>query len=121
MASNFAAIKAKARRDVHASLSVSARYESYSQETVANGLSVRWHNKQQLLGDLDSGGYAQFIDGIERIIFMQDELQTRGIVLEEGDVIIITAEGFGNIGLVLKTQEPVVGPVEVIWQVSRKT
>ena len=120
MASNFAAIKAKARRDVHASLSVSARYESYSQEAIVEGLSVRWHNKMQLVGDNDSGGYAQIIDGIERIVFMQDELQAKGVTLEGGDVIIITAEGYGNVGLVLQTQEPIVGPVEVIWQVSRK-
>jgi hypothetical protein len=120
MASNFAAIKAKARRDVHASLSVSARYESYSQEVIVDGLSVRWHNKQQLVGDRDSGGYAQIIDGIERIVFMQDELQAKGVTLEGGDVIIIKAEGYGNVGLVLQTQEPIVGPVEVIWQVSRK-
>lgn len=120
MASNFAAIKAKARRDVHASLSVSARYESYSQEVIVDGLSVRWHNKRQLVGDLDSGGYAQIIDGVERIVFMQDELQAKGVTLEGGDVIIITAEGYGNVGLVLQTQEQIVGPVEVIWQVSRK-
>lgn len=120
MPSNFAAIKAKARRDVHASLSVSARYESYSQEVVFGGLSVRWHNKQQLVGDMDSGGYAQIIDGIERIIFMRDELASAGITLEEGDTVVITAEGFDNVALILKTQEPVVGPVEVIWQVARR-
>lgn len=51
---------------------------------------------------------------------MQDELQAKGVTLEGGDVIIITAEGYGNVGLVLQTQEQIVGPVEVIWQVSRK-
>ncbi|HGE7063275.1 TPA: hypothetical protein ACGCAJ_004704, partial [Serratia marcescens] len=76
MASNFAAVKAKARRDVHASLSVSARYESYTGEVV-DDLSVRWHNKQALLGDIENGGYASVIEGIERIIFMRAELQEK--------------------------------------------
>lgn len=119
MASRFASIKAKARRDVHASLSVSARYESYSRDIIEDNISVRWHNKQQLMGDLDSGGYAQMLEGIERIIFMQDEMVSRGIALSIGDTIIITAEGYGNARLVLKLKEPVIGPVEEIWQVAR--
>lgn len=119
MSSRFAEIKAKARRDVHASLSVSARYESYSQEVVVDDLSVRWHNKQQLVGDMDNGGYAQMIEGIERVIFLRSELQAKGVEVEEGDTLIITAVGYDNVALVLKTREPIVGPEEVIWQVAR--
>lgn len=119
MASNFAAAKAKMRRDVHASLSVSARYESYSLDVVVDDISVRWHNKIAVIGDLENGGYANVIEGIERIIFDRAELLAKNVLLDEGDVIVITAEGFENARLVLKTQEPIVGPVEVIWQVAR--
>lgn len=118
MASNFAAVKAKARRDVHASLSVSARYESYTGEVI-DGLSVRWHNKLAVLGDIENGGYANVIEGIERIIFMRAELQEKGVSLDESDIIVITAEGFNDARLLLKTQEPIVGPTEVVWQVAR--
>ena len=119
MASNFAAIKAKARRDVHASLSVPARYENYAQDVIVEDLSVRWHNKIAIMGDLENGGYANIVEGIERIIFTREELAVKGVVLSEGDSIIMTAEGYENARLVLKTQEPIVGPVEVVWQVAR--
>lgn len=118
MASRFAEIKAKARRDVHASLSIAARYESYSQDVTAD-LSIRWHNKLALLGDMDNGGYASVIEGVERIIFMRSELTAKGIELNEGDNIIVTAPGFENAHLILSTREPIVGPVEVVWQVTR--
>lgn len=119
MASNFAAVKAKMRRDVHASLSVSARYESYAQDVIIDGLSVRWHNKIAILGDLENGGYASVVEGIERIIFQRAELVELGVPLDEGDTIVITADGFDNARLTLKTQEPIVGPTEVVWQVAR--
>lgn len=119
MASRFAMIKAKARRDVHASLSVSARYESYSLDH-SDDISVRWHNKMAILGDIDNNGYANIIEGIERIIFMRSEIEAKNIKLEEGDTITITDYGFDNVRLVLKSQEPIVGPVEVIWQVARE-
>lgn len=118
MVSRFAEIKAKARRDVHASLSIAATYQSYSLDTIAD-LSIRWHNKQALVGDMDSGGYATMIEGIERIIFMRSELTAKNIELNEGDSITVTAEGFEDAKLLLKAREPIVGPEEVIWQVVR--
>lgn len=118
MASNFAAIKAKARRDVHASFSVSATYQDYSLDTPVP-LSVRWHNKIARFGDLLDGGYAEVVEGIERIIFMRDEVEAAGLILRESGFVTITAEGYENAVLVLAAQEPKVGPVEVIWMVSR--
>lgn len=118
MASRFAEIKAKARRDVHASLSISARYESYSLDSHED-ISIRWHNKQALVGDMDNGGYSTMIEGVERIIFMRSELAAKGIELNEGDSVTVTAEGFEEAKLLLKAREPIVGPEEVIWQVVR--
>lgn len=119
MALSFAKIKAKARRDVHASLSVAATYQSYSLDKVVKGIRVRWHNKMAMVGDIDNNGYANMLEGIERIIFERAELERHGIELQEGDTIIITDEGFMNAQLILKVREPIVGPFEVIWQVAR--
>lgn len=116
---NFAAIKAKARRDIHDRLSVAAQHADYL-SGVLTDISVRWHNKQVLLGDLQDSGYASVIEGIEKIIFLRSELATLGVNLKTGDRVIITAEGFENAELTLVAQSPIVGPVEVIWQVARE-
>lgn len=80
------------------------------------GLRVRWHNKIQLVGDLESGGYAESIEGIERIIFDREELAQKAVTLQYLGLVIM-ADGTR---LRLHTQEPIVGPIEVIWQVSRE-
>jgi len=118
MPSNFAAIKAKARRDIHNGLSIAAEHRAVS-SGLTTELAVRWHSKQILLGDLQDTGYANFIEGVERIIFDRDELLLKTVILREGDVVTITAEGYDNVQLVLKTREPVRGPIEVVWEVAR--
>lgn len=118
MPSNFAAIKAKARRDVHNAFSVAATHTGHTSGVVTD-IAVRWHNKQVMLGDLQDSGYANVIEGIERIIFDRTELAEKGIVLNRGDVITITAIGFENARLILEDREPIVGPFEVKWQVAR--
>ncbi len=119
MAGNFAAIKAKARRDIHRAFGVAATHTDNVSGVLTEGLSVRWHNKMAILGDLQDTGYASVIEGIERVIFDRKELQDKGIVLKAGDVITITAEGFENARLVIREQEPIVGPFEVKWWVAR--
>lgn len=118
MPSNFAAIKAKARRDIHDGLSIAAQHRAAS-SNILTDLAVRWHSKQVLLGDLQDTGYANVIEGIERIIFDRDELILKAVVLREGDVVTITAEGYDNPQLVLKVREEIRGPIEVPWQVVR--
>lgn len=119
MASNFARIKAKARRDVHNAFSVAATHTNVASGVLTENLSVRWHNKLVMLGDLQDSGYANVIEGIERIIFDRTELATLGLTLQRGDVITIVADGFENAQLILEEREPIVGPIEVKWQVAR--
>jgi len=119
MAGNFAAIKAKARRDVHRAFGVAASHTDVVSGVLTEDLSVRWHNKQVLLGDLQDSGYASVIEGIERVIFERAELVAKGITLKKGDVITITAEGFENAKLIIHEREPIVGPIEVKWWVAR--
>lgn len=116
---NFAAIKAKARRDIHDAMSVAAEHVSASSNT-RTPLSVRWHNKLVLLGDSQDSGYSNVIEGIERIIFLRSELSGAGVNLQQGDAVVITAEGFENAELILTVKEPVVGPTEEAWQVVRR-
>ena len=118
MPSNLAAIKAKARRDIHKGLSVAAQHRAVSSGTLTD-IDVRWHSKQVLLGDLSDTGYASIIEGIERIIFNRDELQEKAVVLREGDIVILTAPEYDNTQLALKVREETRGPVEIIWQVVR--
>lgn len=118
MPSNFAAIKAKARRDIHDGLSIAATHKAVSSGLITE-LAVRWHSKQVLLGDFQDGGYANFVEGIERIIFDREELFAKGVTPREGDVVTITAVGYDNVQLVLKVREQTRGPIELPWEVAR--
>lgn len=116
MAFNFSACKALARRTVHTYLSVGALY-THSPLDEPVGLRVRWHNKIARFGDLEDGGYAEIVEGINRLIFDADELDEKGIVLMKGAKVTLTDPGFNNAALVLDTAEPRIGPIEVIWGV----
>lgn len=116
---NLAATKARARRDIHRKMSVAAQHAD-NVTGVLTDITVRWHNKLAILGDLQDSGYANIIEGIDRVIFSRDELSAAGITPKRGDVVIMTAEGYDNAQLILEVKEKVAGPVEEIWQVTRK-
>ena len=77
---NFAAIKANARRAVHAAFAYSATYQDSSLDAAVD-ITVRWHNRLVLLGDFQDSGYSNVVDGIERIIFNLEELATVKIMV----------------------------------------
>lgn len=116
MAFDFSAYKRLARRTVHDFLSTTA---SYAHATLAEPveLRVRWHNKIARYGDLEGGGYAEVIEGVNRLIFDADELNEKGVVPVQGARVTLTDAAFNNTVLILDTAEPRVGPVEVIWNV----
>lgn len=116
---DFAAAKARVRQIVHNTLAVSATYidDSLSE---AQPLSVRWHDKINRLGNLDNMGWAEQIEGIDRIIFNLPEVTSKNLVLQKGGVITLTAPLYGNASFTLEAQEPIIGPIEVIWLVSRQ-
>lgn len=111
---NWQDLKARTRRIVHTTFAGSATYKDNSLIAPV-GLNVRWHNKIQLVGALEEG-YAETIEGIERIIFDRDELALKQVnLVHKGQVVMEDGTR-----LRLETQEPIVGPVEVIWQVARE-
>lgn len=115
---SLAAIKAKARKAVHAAFSYSATYMDGTLDA-AVPVKVRWHNRLVLMGDYDQSGYASVIDGIERIIFDRSELSALGIEPMRGGVVVITDEGMNSTTLTLDVREKYVGPLEEKWQVVR--
>lgn len=112
---NWQELKGRTRRIVHNTFSGASTYQDDVFVTPI-GLMVRWHNKIQLVGDLESGGYAESIEGIERVIFDREELAEKQVVLQYAGLVIMQ----DGTRLRLQTQEPIVGPIEVIWQVSRE-
>lgn len=111
---DWQSVKALTRRVVHNTFGGDAVYfDSIQPET---GLSVRWHNKIQVAGDLEGQGYAETIEGVERVVFDREELAAKGVVLRNNGVVRMAD---GTV-LILAVQEPIVGPIEVIWQVARK-
>lgn len=116
---SLAAIKAKARKAVHAAFSYAATYHDASLDAAVD-VKVRWHNRLVLMGDYDQSGYANVIDGIERIIFDRDELAKLGITPIRGGEVIITDEGMNQTTLFLDSREKYVGPLEEKWMVARE-
>lgn len=116
MAFDFAALKAAARRTVHDTLSVPASYMAPG-STVAVELRVRWYNKLAINGDLVEAGYAEMIEGINRVFFDRAELAEKGVSLQFGGRLTMTGEGMGGTVLSLASQEPDIGPVVTVWRV----
>lgn len=119
MAFDFAALKAETRQVVHDTLAVSA---SYLDSTMAEpvDLTVRFHTKINRFGDMLDQGWAEVIEGVNRLIFNVPELTEQGVTLRRGGKVTFTAPGYESIVLVLHAQEPDTGPVELIYQVSQE-
>lgn len=116
---SMAELKAQVRQTVHDTLAVPAVYLD-DDLVMPAALTVRWHTKIDRFGDLDGGGYPEFIEGIDRVIFNIPELVAAGVVLQEGGVLTIAIQDIGDVELVLKVMEPKTGPVQEIWQVAKK-
>lgn len=110
---DWQAVKARTRRIVHTTFGGDATYFDSMQDSVE--LKVRWHNKIEIAGDLENSGYGQTIEGIERVIFDRDELVAKGVTLRNNGIVKMAD---GTV-LTLAAQEPMVGPIEIIWQVAR--
>lgn len=110
-----AASKAIARNAVHTAMGVPVSYEdSVSPGRV--GLRVRWHNRVGIDGNLVEAGYTNFVEGVNRVIFNRNELDEKGVVLSRGSRVY-TEDGAV---LILSHQEPISGPVEVVWGVAQE-
>lgn len=112
--SRFAEHKAKARQVIHDHLAVAAIYRENNAADPVN-LTVRWHNKIALSGDLDNGGYTEMIEGVNRVVFNIPELLAAGVKIRQGArlTMVDTSEV-----LIVGVQEKTHGPIEEIWQVG---
>lgn len=114
MAFDFASAKALVRQTVHETLGVPGLYQDHSM-SVPEPIRVRWHSKIDRFGDLESSGYAEVIEGIDRVIFQATEARAVGV--RSGGTVTIQA--LGGVQLTLGAQEPADGPYEEIWSASK--
>lgn len=115
---DFAAAKAEARRAVHDVLSVDAVYQDVTMPEPVP-VTVRWHNKIARFGDLEGAGYAEVISGIDRLLFNRELLRASGVTLRQSGVVTIVNPLYDNAKLILSAQDPIEGPVDVIWEVGK--
>lgn len=115
---DFASIKAEARQAVHDYLSVPATYIDPSL-TEPVPINIRWHNKIDRFGDLDTGKWAEVIEGIHRIIFNRPELTELALTPRKNGKVTLTMYDITTT-FNLDTMEPDTGPIEIIWMVVRK-
>jgi len=122
---SFLDLKTRTRRDVHSRFAVPC--------TVATGsrggsgdvpLTARFHNKMALGGDILSEGYANIIEGIQRVIFNREEFVTAvnggQLTLSRGDVVTFPNYMGPNQDLVvvLDARDPHDGPIDEKWSVG---
>lgn len=131
-------IKQRARRAIHGKLAVPVTsfkdedhpdgldFSGLEEGVIAPTLTVRYHNKLARDGNLD-GDYAEIIDGIDRLIFHDENLAEvsaalviagqPALVLTRGAEVLI--QPYQGLRFTLDTQEPPDGPSEVAWVVAR--
>lgn len=117
----LAEIKAQARSSLHAEMSVPASYESADGLTalaVNDGLTVRWHYKLSKPGQLEGNFDAVIVEGIDRLVFQQPQLDTLGVTLGRGDIVRVPAYG-PTAAWELDNEEETDGPLNRYWAVTR--
>lgn len=111
---DFASLKAQCRQAIHEMFSVDAWYHDKDlPEKVA--IRVRWHSRINRFGNLDDAGWAEMIEGVDRIIFERDEVAPLSI--RSGGLVYI--HSMDEAAFTLKAQEPSDGPFEETWSVAR--
>lgn len=108
---DFADLKSLTRRVVHTTLGVSAFYQDDSM-SAPEPVRARWHNKIDRFGDLQQQGYAELVEGIDRIILFPRDTPT--LNFRTGGVVTFTNWG---ISFRLQTLEPMDGLDQAVWQV----
>lgn len=108
---DFAALKAKTRRVVHDTLAVDAFYQDDSMGA-ARPIKARWHNKLDRFGDLMDQGYAEVVEGVDRVVLFPCDYPTLNFV--RGGVVTFPAYGRS---FRLEVREPKDGAHHAVWQV----
>ena len=116
MAFDFASAISHVRRVVHDTLAVEATYTDASVSDPA-AIRVRWATKMLLAGDLEGSGYAEMLQGVDRIVLIPSDTPT--ITFRKGGVVTLTATQFDGIAFKLDLKEESNGPLEEVWKVTR--
>lgn len=113
---NLADLKARSRRSLHETMAVDAVYEDT--ETAPTAITVRAHNKMVRSGELEGGYGVEVFDGIDRLVFSETELTSKGLVLWSGGTVTVPKYG---LKYSLEAQEQPDGPENVYWSVAATT
>lgn len=132
--SGIADIKNRARRTIHGRAAVVALLVDgdhpdgliFAPDYAGGGLRVRYQNKLARAGDLD-GNYAEIIDGIDRLIFLDDNVAevSAALVANGQPPLVLSREAeitipeYKGLRFSLDSQEPPDGPAETVWVVAR--
>jgi hypothetical protein len=89
-------------------------------------VTVRWHNKlARPVGDIENGGYAEILAGVDRLVFSQENLdaplQADGtiaapVILKRNGIVEFPQY---DMAFKLDVPEPGDGPINVYWAVTR--
>lgn len=119
MAFDFANAKTLARRAVQTAFGVLALYSSATVNPPVE-IRARWHHRlSRPFGDLENGGYAEVIEGIDRIVLIPETVDGEPVVLARKGVITFP-EMLPGVEFELDHREPSDGPLEEAWAVARK-
>lgn len=119
MGFDFSKVKRKVRQVVHATLAVTATYQDSTMSNPIN-IKARWLTKMSKTGDLDSNGYADVFESIDRIVL--DSNIASSIPVIKGGVVTFTSyvnENGKSPSFMLAVKELTNGPVEEVWEVTR--
>lgn len=116
---DWASAITNARKIVHDTFRVLVQYEDISTPGVLVPLYVRWHDRLTLVGNVVDAGYADVLEGVDRIIFEREELVQKDVLLHRAGKVHFGAT-YQNAVLILEALEQSDGPVNVVWKVSRK-
>lgn len=106
------------RRAVHAAFGVPVLFYPAGSRTVRltnPPLTARYHSKMQVAGDPVGGGYAQMLEGVNRVVLSREQLSAAGVVLKQGDVLAFP-DYLMRVRLDIK--DVYTGPINETWSVG---
>jgi hypothetical protein len=110
MTFDFAAAKSLLRRRVHDTLAVDASYQDDTMSEPAC-IKARWHSKIDRFGDPQEQGYAEIVQGVDRVGLVPEDYPE--ITFKRGGVV--TFPKYGN-AFSLQVLEPADGALTRWWQ-----
>lgn len=116
MAFDFAALKQTARRAIHVTFGVPA-FIKVSYLSPVQEVRARLHEASTLYGDLLDQGYAQTVEAVDRIVFIPEDIAPEHRPRKLAEVTFPHRPG---ITFILQTKDVPDGPLEEVWEATRK-